>query len=229
MSVTFPVVDLQERVRIRCGLPAFSANSNITDAMILSIIQESCRDLAGIVGEMDWYFVTTANLVTVADSALVALPVNFAQLERIVWKRSSTQVMPLDVANLEEVRPPLGSDTWETRTPKYRLTSQSLEFFPTPKAVYNLEARYSTGVFISNAADSLVGHLGWDTWVVYNACCIVCQRQEKDYSAFSSERDRKLIEIMRATKRDKNAVVQPRDVRGVTGSAYDPSDPWERY
>lgn len=228
MSVLFPVTDLQERVRIRCGLPAFSANSNVTDAMILSILQESCRDLANIMSGLDWYFVTTSNLVTVANNPLVSLPANFAALQHLVWIKSSTQKLPLNTANLEDVRPAVSSETWESKTPQYRITGQSLEFFPTPTSVYNLEARYSTGSFITSSADTYVAHLGWDTWVVYNACSIVCEHQEKDDSAFLAKRDRKLIEIMSASKRDKNAIVQPRDVRG-RGYPYDPTDPWEMY
>jgi hypothetical protein len=226
VSVLFPVTELQERVRIRCGLNAYSSESNITTAMILTILQESIRDLSAIVGDFDWYFVTTSDVVTVANNPLVALPVNFATLQRVSWKKSAAEVIPLEAANLEDVHAPVAGDTWTARTPKYRLTQQSLEFFPTPTAVHTVEVRCSTGQFITSSADNFVGHLGWDTWVVYNACCIVAQRQEKEYSAFSVERDRKLAEILRSVKRDKTGVAQPRDVRGTAES--DPAGEWWR-
>lgn len=214
MGVSFLVSDIQERVRVRCGLPAYSANTNITTAMILSMVQESARELAAMVNELDWYFVTTGALNTAANVATVALPANFGQLFRLTWLKSSNEVVELDRANLENVHPVEAAITWETTRPVYRFKGDALEFFPTPTKVYPLELRYSTGIFIASAGDTLVGQSGWDTWIVYNCCCIVRQRQEKDYGEFALERDRKLVEIMRTAGRDRTGIAQPRDVRG---------------
>src|SRR5688572_17428489 len=110
--------------------------------MILSMVQESARDLSSIVNEQDWYFVATAPLATVANVATVALPLNFTKLLRLAWQKSSNQVIPLNPANLEDVHPVQSPATWETRDPTYRLKAETLECFPTPTKVYALELRY---------------------------------------------------------------------------------------
>ena len=227
MGVSFLVSDIQERVRVRCGLPAYTANTNVTTAMILSMVQESARDLSAIVNESDWYFATKTNPTTAANVATVALPANFGKLLSLSWVKSSNQVLKLDPANLEEVRPGVAGATWETRIPEYRLAADAIEFFPTPTAVYNLELRYTTGMVVASAGDTLVGQNGWDTWIVYNCCCIVRERQEKEHSDFERARDKKLVEIQLSAKRDPNGIKQPRDVR--SGPAYDPTDPWWRF
>jgi len=213
VAVPFAVSDIQERVRVRCGLPAFTSNTNVTTASILSMVQESARDLSAILDTQDWYFVTTASLATTAGVPMVSLPTNFAALQRLSWLKSSNDVIALKPANLESVHPPESGDTWDVRTPGYRIVGNTVEFFPTPTAVYALELRYSTGMFVATAGDTLMGQSGWDTWIVYNCCCIVKQSQDEDYSAFASERQAKLGEILaRASKRDDTGVVQPRDV-----------------
>lgn len=227
MAVGFLASELIERVRIRCGLPVYTSETNITTAAILSIVQESARELSALMNEQDWYFVSTSTLATVANVPYVSLPTNFAALQRLSWLRLPSQVIPLDPANLEDVHPTQTPDTWTSRTPEYRISGNTLEFFPTPDAVYALELRYSTGAFLASAGDTLFGQIGWDTWVVYNACCVVCQVQDKEYARFADERDRKLTEIMRSARRDKTGVVQPRDVRGVAQD-WDPAGNWWR-
>ncbi len=226
MAVGFLASDIIERVRVRCDLPVFSSETKITTAAILSIVQESARELSALLNERDWYFVSTAPLATVAGQAYVSLPTNFAALLRLAWQKTPREVIALEAANLEQVRPTQIQDTWKTHVPEYRLTGNTLEFFPTPDAIYTLELRYSTGAFLATSGDTLFGQIGWDTWCVYNACCVVCQAHDRDYARFSDERDRKLVDILRTSKRDKSGISQPRDVRD--SSYADPVGAWWR-
>lgn len=219
MSVPFSVVDIQERVRVRCDLPTFTTNTKITTAMILAMVQESARDLSGIMNDAEWYFVTTAQLNTVAGVPYVSLPLNFAAMQRLCWQQSSNVVIELEPANMEYVHPTEAGLQWESCRPKYRLVGNTLEFFPTPQAVYALELRYSTGVFIASAADTLMGQVGWDTWIVYNCCCIVKQRSGEDYSAFAAERER-IERKIENKRRDPNGVTQPRDMQGCADNPF---------
>jgi hypothetical protein len=212
-------------VRVRCGLPTFTANTNITTAMILNMVQESARDLSGLLNEMDWYFVTTSTLNTLANVPMVSLPTNFAQLLRLTWVRDDSWRYDVPAANLEQV-PSSPVMSWESCLPSYRLIGDTLTFYPTPQAVYDLELLYSTGAFLVDAADTLYGQIGWDTWIVYNCCCIVKQRQDEEYGAFAQERASKLLEI-RGQRRDHAGVKQPRDVR-YSGRGMWPSWQWWR-
>lgn len=212
MAVPFAVTDIQERVRVRCDLPVFTTNTKVTTATILAMVQESARDLSGIMDDRDWHFVTTSALATVAGVPMVSLPTNFATLLRLCWQKSASEVIPLNEANLEDMHPVESGWTWDIKRPGYRIVGNTLEFFPTPTAVYALELRYSSGMFVASAADTLMGQVGWDTWIVYNCCCIVKQRAGEDYSAFAAERDRAELRI-RDKRRDRTAVQQPRNVR----------------
>lgn len=197
---------------MRCDLPTFSTNTKITSAMILAMVQESARDLSGILDDQEWYFVTTAQVSTTAGVPFVSLPQNFAAMQRLCWQKSAQTVVDLNVANLDRVHPLANGQTWQTCIPEYRITGNTIEFFPTPDAVYALELRYSTGAFIASAADTLMGHVGWDTWIVYNCCCIVKQRSGEEYSAFAAERANTEAQI-KNKRRDRTGIVQPRDVR----------------
>jgi hypothetical protein len=211
---------LQEAVRLRCALPVYTTETLITSAAILSFLQESARKLSLLLDDDSWYFVTTTNVPTVANVASVALPPNFSSLYRVHWVRDANTLVPLEQANLEEI-PANPSLAWDACVPRYRLREDALELFPTPQAAYTLSLRYSTGAFIATAADTLVGQLGWDTWIIYNACCIVRQRQEKDYAEFAQERAQALDDV-KAARRDRNGVKQPRDVAGLRHSG----GPW---
>ena len=214
MSVPFAVADIIERVRTRADLPAFDSSTNVTDTMVLAMVQESARDLSAQMNDVDWFFVSTIDLVTTAGVPYISAPANMANIVRIVWNRDSSRVIPIEPARIDDLPAPPAA-TWYSMLPRYRLSGNLIEFVPTPTDAYAVNVRFATGAFIASASDTLFGHLGWDTWIVYNVCCIIRQRQDRDYSVFASERDRKLSEIMATSRRERGVVKRPRDVRGV--------------
>jgi hypothetical protein len=226
VAVAFPITDIQERVRDRCDLPVYTANTKITTAAILRYVHASARELSGILEDGDWHFVATTPLVTVAGVATVALPLNFSQLVRLCWLRGAGDVLVLEPANLEGVHPRLNGQTWDATRPRYRITGDKLEFFPPPDAVHSLELRYSSGAFIASAADTLMGQIGWDTWIIYNCCCLVKQRAGEDYAAFSAERER-IEQKIKNKRKDPHGIVQPRDVASAA-ALYERHSFWWR-
>lgn len=223
MSVPFLVSDIIERTRVRCALPAFTADTNISTSDILTLVQESARALSGLLDRSDWYFATTAQLNTLAGIAVVSLPTNFASLLQLHWDKGDGQMVPIGLANLEDVKPSDGVLNWQTTCPEYRLSGNTLEFFPTPDQVYDLVCRYTTGIFITTAADTLFGQVGWDEWVLYDCCCKIRQAQDKDYSSFAAERAQKLEDI-RGKRRDRAGVTTVRDVRATSRETL--AQPW---
>lgn len=230
MSVAFPVSDIIERVRSRCGLPTFTTETNITTADILSFVQESARALGGLLEDESWHFVTTTTLYTVADFELVSLPVNTASIIALHWDRGDGSPVPVRMANLETARPATSEPAgWDACAPTYRLVGQTIELFPVPTAVESLVLRYSTGLFVADASDTIMGQVEWDSWVIYDCCCKVRERQEKDPGTFVGERA--VIEqrlVRRARKRDRGGVRQVRDVRGaLVGAAMQGFEWWK--
>jgi hypothetical protein len=216
VSVAFPVSDIIERIRVRCGLPAFTTETNITTADIHSLVQESARALGGIVDDVSWHFVATATLVTTPGLEYVSVPQNFAALIQVHWDRGDGYPIALRQANLEDVLPASSEPTnWDARAPVYRLTGQTIELFPEPQAVYTLVVRYTTGIFlVETPPDTLMGQVDWDSWIIYDCACKIRERQEKDLGTFPAHRE--MLEqriVRRARRRDRNGVRQPRDVR----------------
>jgi hypothetical protein len=225
VSVPFAVSDIIERVRTRADLPAFNANTNVTDAMVLSMVQESARDLSALLNDLEWYFVTTQDLATTAGVPYVSLPANCATVIDVTWLRDSVRYTKLRSADIEAM-PSQPTMVWANTIPAFRLAGNLIELFPTPDAVYSLRVRYSTGAFIASAADTLFGQAGWDTWIIYNVCCIIRQREDRDYSAFAQERDKKLAEVMATARRERGVVKRPRQTRLPRQMPWPTGKPW---
>lgn len=214
MSVGHLVSALQERVRFRCALPAFSADTNVTTSDALIIVQESVRRLCGLMAEHnpDAYFATSTTLTTTNGVSTCSLPLNFTNLLSIHWDRGNGWAPPIRLANVEDVRPVDSGLGWEACEPKYRFLGNQLEFVPIPRAAHSVLLRYSTGLFPTAASDTVYLELGWDEWVVLDCCCKVRQRQEKDYSDFAAEREKIQREIDAHARRDRVGIAQTRDV-----------------
>jgi len=209
------VSSLQERVRFRCALPAFTANTNVTTADALSLVQESVRKLCGLMAEFnpEAYFATGTTLTTTSGVSTCSLPLNFTKLLTLHWDRGNGWQIPIRLATVEDQWPSDSVYSWENLRPMYRFLGNQLEFYPTPRAVHDVALRYSTGLFPTAAADTVFLELGWDEWVVLDCCCKVRQRQEKGYAEFAGERSTIEQQIRDQARRDRVGVAQTRDVQ----------------
>lgn len=216
MSVPIAVQDMSNRIAYRSELGTVDANSNTSLADMLMLIQESTRRLSGILADLsdEAYFVTTGTLTTIANIPVVSLPANFGNLLQIHWVKSDGTPVLLRQANQEEIGPSQTNGWNDGLAPWYKLTGNTIEFFPPPNSVETIQIRYSTGLFVTSLADTLQCGLGWDTWVVLDVCCVIRQRQDKDYSAFFQEKQLAEREIRtQAKRRDRAGFVTVRDVR----------------
>lgn len=228
MSVSVTVAQLQEKIRTRMDLPAYSSTTFISTDEILDMVKTSAQMLSGII-DAAWgehYFTTSTNLSTVANTSTVPLPSNFGNLIKLAWRKSATEPrIFLEQANLEAWDP--YPSNWTDVTPKYRVIGESIELFPTPDAVYTLPLYYSTGIFVTQTSDTIPIRVGWDEWLVLDVCIKILQKQDLDASQLLAQRERvEAIVRQNATRRDRS---KPRQVRDVRGMVMAPGDiPWWR-
>lgn len=216
MSVPFLVSDIQAAIVFRADLPTPDANTNVSTGDMLILVQESARRLTGQLNDIspEGYFNTTATLTTTANVPIVSLPASFDKLIQIHWVKTDGTTVELDLAALDEVGPTSSTaNGWDTYTvPKYRVTANTIEFFPKPTTVESIVVRYSTGMTVTSAADTLQAQNGWDEWIVLDACCKIRQRQGKDYSEFAAEKQLIQREIIKqAKRRDRHGIPRMRD------------------
>ena len=216
MSIAIAVQDIVNRVAYRCELPTFTVDTNTSSTDVLMLVQESTRRLSGIMGDLsdEAYFATTGTLATVANIPVVSVPANFGNLLGIHWVQTDGTPVLLRQANQEEIGPSQTNGWNNIEAPTYKLTANTIEFFPPPDSVETIKVRYTTGLFVTSLADTLQAALGWDTWVVLDVACVVRQRQDKDYSALSAEKGLIEREIRtQARRRDRAGFATVRDVR----------------
>lgn len=224
---TVLVSAIQERVRQICDLPTFTTNSPITSACILDFVKVAAELLAALVGEAasaELYFAAPTQLSTQAGVGFVSLPTGFTSLVRLSWQRTSLEDIALDVASADFFEDwPNG---WSSVVPRYRLIGETIQLFPTPTAVYTLNAYYSTGLSPTAASDQLVLRAGWDLWIALQTAMLVRVRQQKDASDFAVLLGKSEADIRRQLKRDRFGVRRVRDVRSGGDHGYPRNGRW---
>jgi hypothetical protein len=218
--LSVPVSAIQERVRVLCDLPVYTTDTPITVDVILDFVKVATELLAAIVGEAsaELYFASAAQLTTAPGVPTVALPAAFTSLIRVSWLKSVSEDIGLEVASSDhfEAYP----SAWLNVVPRYRLSGQSLQLFPTPDAAYTLNAFFSTGLSPTTAADVLVLRAGWDLWIGLQTAILVRARQQKDASDFSMLLGKVENDLRRQLKRDRWGIRRVRDMRrGGDGAA----------
>ena len=215
MSILVAVSELQDRTRIDCGLPAYSADTNVTTTDILDFVKRSAQKLSGYVqslGADQHYFTLNTNLSTVANVAVVSLPANTLDVERIALVLEGTREVQLKVAPLDWWDPT--PSYWDAnRIPMYSIQGNTITLYPTPTAVNTLRVYYSVGLTVTASADILALRPNWDEYIVQSCNIFVRNRQEKACPEFMDAFDRAQSNIARQIKRDRGGIRQVRDVR----------------
>jgi hypothetical protein len=235
VSQTITLSTIQSRVISICGLPAtLTTDTTVTLAEMLDYLKMACTLLGGAVKKRssEFYFTTSSNLSTVANTATVAIPSGFSDLYYLKWLKSSSEEIDLYRATPEDFK--AYPNTWNrSECPKiyYRLVGDNIEFFPTPDAVYTVKAYYSTGLYPTDLSSTFNGRDGWDQWIALQAALMVRTRQQKDAAdirmllygsdGISGGVNGALLDQL---KRDKYGVRQVRDVRGSIFRSE--RDPW---
>lgn len=218
MSVAVTVSDVQERVRQRMSLPAYSSTTFVTTSEILDLVKQSAQLLSAIIDEA-WgghYFTTSLDMTLIAGTPSYDLPTNFADLIRIAWMKTAGEpFIMLKPASVDDWEPnPTG---WSGGVvPRYRVIGPDIHFYPTPMEAHQLRMHYSTGIFINAASDVINARVGWDEWLVLDVCAKIQTKLEMDPSVYIAQRER--VERMikqQCSRRDKSRPGQIRDLRGA--------------
>lgn len=218
MSILVQVSELAERVRLDCGLPDYTADTNVTSNAILSYVKRSAQKLSGVVqraGAGEQYLTNSYLASTVVGVPLVSLPTNALDVIRIAMQVGSYQV-PLEPATSDEWDPnaPTQLADYTNTVPRYRPIGNTITLFPTPQYVREMTIYYTLGFQVTALADYLAIRPFWDEYVVANCCVLVRKHQEKMDQEFIDERDRCEMAIKDQIKRDRHGKKQVQNVRG---------------
>lgn len=220
-QVTFSTV--RESVRVLYDLPAFSTNTKPTLAQINSMVNASAARLSGILCQYfgDDYFTKTATVATVASTATSALPSDFYKLRSLVWLQTSDNPVEIQRATLEDYAQEslLTARAWSEAAPAYRFQGAStIRWLPTPNAIYSVVCTYVFApATLAADADTIDAGPGWEEWIVNDVCVRIAQLREEDPSVYMAERADCEQRIKgQAPQRDPYAVIQARDVRGMS-------------
>lgn len=228
MSKQVAISTLRNRVRVLCGLPQFTATTTITTDMILDFLQTACVNLGGIVGAQadENYLSAFLEFPVVAGVSLISLPDDCTDLLRLSWIKSASEELDLEHAQPEEQRsyPSNWNGTYPVR---YRLIGNAIELYPTPDAAYTLRAYYTTGIYVTSVADTILCRPFWDQWIVYHVCQMVRGVQQKSCPEFDAQLAMAERNLRDQLRRDKFTPRQARDVRtSYMRTRYADRKPW---
>lgn len=228
MSVTFPVSDIVLSIQARLALPTITATTRITLARVLAQIQQSARGLAALQRQKlgrDYDLLATATVATQAGLNLVSTPANFGELVKICWVKDATHAPQLEQALASDYEP-MGFNprAWDQPSsgvpygygcglPKYDLEGSTIVFYPCPNQVYSLAIWYTLHYAVASLADTIIGRLDWDTYIILDVCQMLCSDLKRDPTVFLAEKGQLEANLFAAKrKRDLNAVHTIRDV-----------------
>ena len=214
MSQLVSVSTIQERVRVLCKLPTFSADTPITTVAMRDFLQAACRKLGALVKERSGenYLTSSGPLTTTAGISTVTLPPEASDLLRLAWRRSESEEIELTRANPDQMQayPNAWGDGWAVQ---YRLINNAIEFFPTPDGAYNLRIYYSTGLYVVSTSDEFMCRDNWDQWIALYTCRLVRATEQKacpEFDVMFAEVD---SDVRAQLRRDHFSPRQARDVR----------------
>lgn len=214
MSILVQVSELQERARVLTDIPAFTADTHVTTAMILDFVKQSAQKLAGLIqeaGASEQYLTLSTTLSTTANVATVSLPANSMDVIRVALVIDGTREAQLNAAPLDYWAP--DNSFWsELYLPLYRAIGNTLTFYPTPQQVYDVRVYYTVGFTVTATSDYLALRNNWDEFIVNDVCVRIRNRQNKAAQEFMQERAVAEDAIRRQLRRD---LASPRTVRDL--------------
>lgn len=226
MSRSITLSEIREEIRVRYDLPSFSTTTFITTTAVNSLINQSLQAYYAILLECfgDNYFAESTTITTDDDTALSSLPSRFTKLLSLHWLRGTNDVVKILPANATEIGLySLGSVAWTNYSPRYRLSGNAIEWFPTPNAAYSVRCDYmALPSNLSADTDFFDGGNGWEEWVVLDVCRKIAGKEEKDPSTWIAERNDVEARIRKqAPDRDEGEPLVLRDASRRWESDYE--------
>lgn len=216
---------IEDDVRVRMDLPAFSATTKPTSAQMMRMGSQSLQRRDAILAEAygDDYRSMSTVMTTQAGLEYVSLPDDFMKLRDLLWIRGTDDAVRVKRATLSEVDELalLSARSWDGELPRYRFEGTStLRLMPKPSAAYTLKLFYvQTTPVITASTDVIQDGPGWSEWVVADCCVKIAMLREEDPSMFMAERaDAEMRIRTQSIGRDEAHPIAIRDVTGE--SAY---------
>lgn len=156
-------------------------------ADLLVEAQASFAELYQIIAkENEGFFDKFDNVVTIANTAFVALPSN-AWIVRAIDILDGDQFFELDCIGIKDRNK---YSTTPGRPEAYRLTARGADLYCTPDKVYTLRVLHTPSA--PTMGDAFDFYNGWEEYVIYATLLRLSLNEETDRSGWIAERDRAL-------------------------------------
>jgi hypothetical protein len=189
----------QSRIR---SVGDYTNSTKITAAFLTEQINDAIGEYSDLLDERwEGYRDKTGTVVTVANTATVALPTDFLKA-RAVDVLDSSRYLPLRRLGIRDTYR-FGDQTDQPQG--YLHVGANLELFPTPNAVYTIRLRYvPTSTVLVADADTIDVPNGWEGFIIHTALLKVDEKEERPLGDRLQIIDRYRARIIAAAS-DRNA------------------------
>lgn len=228
MSIAISPQAILDKVAFRMHLPDFASGEFVTDAQALTLLQDACERLSGLLLEVFGapHFSKQFTVATQAGVDVVSLPSGLARIEAVWWlapRGSDTIEIRMEPAytvdsdltprawdrNLNLYREP-----WYGQPPSYRVEGNALVLRPVPSEVYSLRVDYQDTPTIAALSDTIYGQAGWAEWMVLDVCEQISDREDKDPTRWTLRKQKIEADLRdQASNRDRGQRVQATNLR----------------
>lgn len=194
MATTISVSNILRNVAQLIGVPAFAANTNVTEVQAIAWCQQALESLQAMNAQRlgaDHHHISSVNLPTQVNVNFLSLPSDAIELFDVIWKRDPERAYRLLPAESTYVLP-LGAqpEVWDL-PPRFRIEGNTIVLFPPPREVYQLCIWYGQAFTVANPASTIQGRLDWQNWIELDVAvkCLVRKRRLVDVADFTGRRD----------------------------------------
>lgn len=195
MAVTISVSTIVQNAAQLIGVPAFSANTNVTSTQALAWVVEGLEALQALNQQRlgaDKHHISSVSLLTQPGVNFVSLPSDAIDLFDVMWTKDKNTAYRLVPASALDVEP-LGIEAagWDPYTvPSYRLESNSLVLFPCPAERHSLSVWYGQYVTADSASSTFQGRLDWQSWLELDLAikCLLKKRRYGDAESYEARK-----------------------------------------
>ncbi len=229
MATVFNIASMTADIARRCNVPAFGASTNVTSGQVTYWLVQSARSLSALLRQKhceDNDLLTSATLTTVADFELVSLPADTGEIHALIWQKSTTDYQLLEPAALDDFQESSPPDkAWEV-APRYRLEGNTIRFLPASTEAETLTLIYTNHIDLTGETN-FQSRLDADLWITLTVCERVLGSKNRDYSAFTAEKQ--MLEANLFAPSRRRDAFGPSTIRDVRSRFISQRDRWWRY
>lgn len=234
MSASVSCNDIVDAVNVRLNYAdgGFTTSTATTLAQVQAMVAESARSLSARVSAEEWgdeFLGSWSATTTTADVPYIILDPaifgNVLRIKRVQWQKSTTQIMPLMKAGIDDVDSMgVGSISWDQMAPKYRRHANRIYFYPKSPAAYDVRFYYTKALDLATSVSTAVDMWpGWMDYIALDVCAKIHEKEGKDFTSFINRREECWQTIVRSNSgSDDWGVDQIRDLNPLYNGGYDP-------